>query len=154
MAEAWLGLGANMENPPVQLEEAISRLNAHGEVEITARSSTLVNPPWGKTDQNLFHNLVLAVKTSLLPEELLAICLEIETQMGRVRREKWGPRLIDIDLIAYERLEIEGQRLTLPHPHAHQRIFVMSPLREIAPATARWIAERAEAAERARPRST
>ncbi len=153
MPEAWLSLGANMDDPPAQLDEAIARLGPHKNIKITARSSTLVNPPWGKHDQNLFHNLVLTVKTSLKPEELLAVCLDIETQMGRVRGEKWGPRLIDIDLIAYERLEIHSPRLTLPHPHAHERIFVMSPLREIAPATARWIAERAEAAQRATPKS-
>ncbi len=153
MAEAWLGLGANMDDPPAQLEEAISRLGTHKEIEISARSSTLVNPPWGKTDQNLFHNLMLAVTTTFTPQELLATCLDIETQMGRVRGEKWGPRLIDIDLIAYERLEVQSPRLTLPHPHAHERIFVMNPLREIAPRTARWIAERAEAAQRATPKS-
>lgn len=139
MPEAWLGLGANIGNPPAQLEEAVSRLQAHGSINIIARSSVLINPAWGKIDQNQFHNMVIAVQTELNPEELLDVCLSTEADMGRVRGEKWGPRLIDIDLIAFERLELHSERLTLPHPYAHERAFVIDPLREIAPEIAEWI---------------
>ncbi len=144
MAEAWLGLGANIGNLPTQIEEALLRLDQHAQIAITARSSLLFNPPWGKTDQGRFLNMVVAVQTSLSAQNLLAACLTIEADMGRIRGEKWGPRLIDIDLIAYERIEISSEKLTLPHRHAHERSFVMSPLREIAPDTARWIMERSE----------
>ncbi len=144
MAEAWLGLGANIGNPPAQLEEALLRLDQHAQIMVTKRSSLLFNPPWGKKEQNHFLNQVVAIQTSLAAQDLLAACLTIEADMGRIRGEKWGPRLIDIDLIAYERLEINSETLTVPHPFAHQRSFVMSPLREIAPDTARWIMERSE----------
>jgi len=144
MAEAWLGLGANIGNPPAQLEEALLRLNGHAQIMVSECSSLLFNPPWGKTDQNYFLNQVVAVQTSLSAQELLDACLTIENDMGRTRGEKWGPRVIDIDLIAYERLEISSGALTLPHPLAHERGFVMSPLREIAPATARWVMERSQ----------
>jgi len=144
MAEAWLGLGANIGDPPAQLEEALLRLDQHAQIMVTARSSLLFNPPWGKKEQNYFLNQVVAVQTSLSAQDLLNACLTIEDDMGRVRGEKWGPRVIDIDLIAYERLEISSDKLTLPHRYAHERGFVMSPLREIAPATARWIMERSE----------
>jgi len=142
MAQAWLGLGANIGNSPAQIEEALLRLDQHAQIAITARSSLLFNPPWGKKDQNRFLNMVVAVQTSLAAEDLLGACLTIEADMGRIRGEKWGPRLIDIDLIAYDRLEISSETLTLPHRHAHERGFVMSPLREISPDTARWIMER------------
>jgi 2-amino-4-hydroxy-6-hydroxymethyldihydropteridine diphosphokinase len=144
MAEAWLSLGANIGNPAAQLEEALMRLGQHREIKIAARSSLLVNPAWGKIDQNPFHNLVLGIETSLCPEALLQACLKIETDMGRVRQEKWGPRLIDIDLIAYEREVMASPSLVLPHPFAHQRAFVIDLLREIAPDTADWIMELAD----------
>jgi len=99
MAEAWLGLGANTGDPPAQLEEALERLNGHAQIMLGARSKLLVSPAWGKTDQNEFTNLVVGIHTSLLAHDLLAACLTIENDMGRVRGEKWGPRLIDIDLI-------------------------------------------------------
>ncbi|VAW13875.1 2-amino-4-hydroxy-6-hydroxymethyldihydropteridinepyrophosphokinase [hydrothermal vent metagenome] len=144
MAQAWLGLGANIGNPPAQLEEALLRLDQHAQIIIGKRSSLLFNPPWGNKEQNRFLNQVVEVQTSLSAQDLLAACLTIEADMGRIRGEKWGPRLIDIDLIAYQRLEITSENLSLPHPFAHERQFVMSPLREIAPDTASWILQLAE----------
>jgi 2-amino-4-hydroxy-6-hydroxymethyldihydropteridine diphosphokinase len=142
MARAFLALGANIGDPPAQIAEAVGRLTAHPQIELTAHSSIIVTPPWGKTDQPDFHNAVIAVETTLTPEELLDACLDAETEMGRVREEKWGPRLIDIDVIAYDRLEIKTSRLALPHPHAHERDFVLDPLREIAPEVVEWIVGR------------
>lgn len=143
MAKAWLSLGANIGDPPAQLEDALDQLDNHPQINIEARSSTLVNPPWGKTDQPLFHNLAVTIETDLEPEALLEACLFIEDALGRIRTLKWGPRLIDIDIIAYERLEQTSDTLTLPHKHAHERSFVISPLREIASDTANWLLNRA-----------
>ncbi|WP_284342861.1 2-amino-4-hydroxy-6-hydroxymethyldihydropteridine diphosphokinase [Devosia nitrariae] len=145
MPKAWLSLGANIGYPKAQLAEAVQRLDTHPEVTVTSRSSVIITRPWGKTDQPDFANMAVAVETSLKPEPLLDACLAVERDMGRERIEVWGPRLIDIDIIAYDRLEITTERLTVPHPYAHERDFVLVPLREIDPATAEWVMERAKA---------
>lgn len=142
MATAWLSLGANIGDPSAQLVQAIARLDAHAHIRVTAQSSTIRTKAWGKTDQPDFANMAAAVETDLLPVDLLHACLDIERDMGRVRHEVWGPRLIDIDLIAYERLEMDTTKLILPHRFAHERDFVLDPLREISPETADWILSR------------
>lgn len=144
MPKAWLSLGANIGYPKAQLAEAVQRLDAHPEIAVINRSSIITTKPWGKTDQPDFANMAIAVETSLKPEPLLDACLAVERAMGRERVEVWGPRLIDIDIIAYERFEMATERLTVPHPHAHERDFVLDPLREIDPATAAWVVERAK----------
>ena len=108
------------------------------------QSSVLTTKPWGKTDQPDFANQAVAVETSLDPIALLDVILGIELDMGRVRQEVWGPRLIDIDMIAYERVEMTSPRLTLPHPYAHERDFVLVPLGEIAADVVSWIVGRAK----------
>jgi len=142
MKKAYLALGANLGDPAGQLEEAIRRLDSDAHIHVFARSTMIVSPAWGKTDQPDFTNMVLGVETSLKPAALLRACLGIENQMGRVRGEPWGPRLIDIDIIAYEDHVIRTPGLTLPHPYAHSRAFVLDPLREIAPAVADWVVRR------------
>ena len=139
MGRAWLGLGANIGAPDVQVREAVRRLQGHPEISVVAQSAMLTTKPWGKTDQPDFSNMVVAVETSLKPIALLEACLGIELAMGRVRKEVWGPRLIDIDIIAYDDIQIRSARLTLPHAFAHQRDFVLEPLREIAPEIADWV---------------
>lgn len=142
MARAFLALGANIGDPEAQLEDALEHLSAHPLIAIGESSDVLVNPAWGKEDQPEFHNMVVEVETGLSPDELLDACLMVEEAMGRVRAEKWGPRLIDVDIVAYEQVEQTSERLTLPHPHAHERDFVMKPLRQIAPEVADWVAAR------------
>lgn len=144
MRTAYLALGANIGNPASQLEQAITELAATPEITVKARSSVIITAPWGKTDQPEFHNMVLAIATSLSPERLLKTCLAIEAHMGRQRRERWGPRLIDIDIIAYGQVELDTASLVIPHLHAHERDFVLVPLREIAPDVAKWIVGRAK----------
>ncbi|KKB77919.1 2-amino-4-hydroxy-6-hydroxymethyldihydropteridine pyrophosphokinase [Devosia soli] len=139
MALAWLSLGANIGDPRAQLEEAIRRLDAHPHIRVTKQSEVISTKPWGKTDQPDFANMAAEIETDLEPIDLLHVALDTEREMGRVRHEVWGPRVIDIDIIAYERIEMQTGRLTLPHPHAHARDFVLVPLREIAPDTANWI---------------
>jgi 2-amino-4-hydroxy-6-hydroxymethyldihydropteridine diphosphokinase len=146
MAKAWLSLGANIGYPKAQLTEAVQRLDQHPQIIVVNRSSVIVTEPWGKTDQPDFANMAVTVETSLKPEALLEACLGIERAMGRERIEVWGPRLIDIDIIAYERLVQETERLTLPHKFAHERAFVLDPLREIDPETAEWVVKRARGA--------
>jgi 2-amino-4-hydroxy-6-hydroxymethyldihydropteridine diphosphokinase len=142
MARAWLSLGANIGDPPAQLAEAVQRLGTVTGTTVTAQSAVIRTAPWGKTDQPDFANMAIEIETDLEPEALLDACLTIEHEMGRVREEVWGPRLIDIDIIAYERIRQRSERLTLPHPHAHEREFVLGPLREISPDTAEWIIAR------------
>lgn len=138
MARAHIGLNANTGEPAAQLEEAIRRLAAHPQIEIMARSS-IVRSKAAKARQPDFLNLVIGIETDLKARALLDICLGIELEMGRVHREVWAPRLIDIDIIAYDDIEIRSSRLHLPHAFAHSRNFVLDPLREIAPDVADWV---------------
>ncbi|WP_026789515.1 2-amino-4-hydroxy-6-hydroxymethyldihydropteridine diphosphokinase [Pleomorphomonas oryzae] len=132
MAKAALSLGGNIGDVRATIAGALDLLEAAG-VHVIARSSDYRTRPWGKTDQPDFTNVSAVVETTLPPHELLATCLEVERRLGRVRHERWGPRLIDIDLIAYDGVRMDTTDLTLPHRHAHERGFVLIPLAEIAP---------------------
>ena len=139
MARAVLALGANMGDPARQISRAIEAIAGHPRISLLKQSTLIVSEPWGKTDQDRFHNGAVLIETTLDPIELLDFCLAIEAEIGRVRIEKWGPRLIDIDVIVYDDLVVDSERLTLPHPYAHERDFVLDPLREIAPDMADWL---------------
>ena len=141
-SKAWLSLGANIGNPPAQLAEAVRRIGAKDAITITGQSSVLITKPWGKTDQPDFANMILEIEISLEPIELLDVVLGVEIDMGRERKEVWGPRLIDIDVIAVDHQVIDLPRLKVPHPYAHERDFVLDPLREIAPGIADWLVSR------------
>lgn len=129
---AFIGIGSNLGNPAENCEEAIRLLNAEPEVEVAARSCLYESEPVGKTDQNWFINAAVSIKTSLTPEALLETILKIEKVFGRKRREKWGPRIIDLDLLVYEDRVINSNNLTLPHPEMAKRRFVLLPLSEFA----------------------
>lgn len=139
MSRSVLALGANIGDPAAQVDDAIDRLAAHPKIALLARATPIVTKPWGKTDQPDFVNSAVLIETGLLPLALLDTCQRIEQDMGRVRIEKWGPRLIDIDMITYDRLRAKGPRLTLPHPFASERDFVLIPMREIAPDMVDWL---------------
>lgn len=128
----FLSLGTNLGQKAENLDKALSLLTQKG-VKWLRKSAHYATPPWGKTDQDNFLNMVVEVEFAGSPHELLARCLEVETQMGRVRSEKWGPRLIDIDIIDFHRQQISEPQLQLPHPFYPQRDFVMLPLRELEP---------------------
>ncbi|CAM3396902.1 2-amino-4-hydroxy-6-hydroxymethyldihydropteridine diphosphokinase [Nosocomiicoccus ampullae] len=132
-AKAYLGLGANIGERHENLKRAIQLLNAGPHVEVAKESSIYETAPYGKTDQPDFLNMVLEVKTDLEPIELLEFCLSVENELGRVREEVWGPRIIDIDVLMYEDLEIDIDNLIVPHEEMHLRKFVLEPLNEIAP---------------------
>ncbi|WP_244523014.1 2-amino-4-hydroxy-6-hydroxymethyldihydropteridine diphosphokinase [Devosia sp. YR412] len=139
-------MGANIGDPPAQLAEALRRIDAEEHVHITKRSSVIITKAWGKTDQPDFANMAIEVETSLKPLELLDVLQAIELAMGRVRKEVWGPRLIDIDILAYDQIEMISPRLTLPHPYAHEREFVLNPLAEISPSVNQWLTRRVHSA--------
>ena len=125
-------LGGNQGNPKSNFEKSIEFIEK--KIGIVVSSSSLYQTAaWGKEDQAPFLNQVLKVSTKLGPEILLKEILEIESLVGRVRYEKWGPRIIDIDILFYENAIIEEKDLTIPHPYLHQRAFTLIPLEEIAP---------------------
>jgi len=130
---AYVGLGANLGEPRQQLQEAISRLHAAEEIEVVRASSFYRTPPLGPPGQSWYINAVIQVRTRLTPEELLRVLHRVEEDLGRVRRERWGPRLIDLDLLLYNGVILSGLDLCLPHPEMHRRSFVLVPLAEIAP---------------------
>ncbi|MBT3510558.1 MAG: 2-amino-4-hydroxy-6-hydroxymethyldihydropteridine diphosphokinase [Nitrospina sp.] len=130
--KAFIGIGSNLGTPAGNCEKAIDLLNAALEIEVVHRSSLYESEPVGEIKQNWFVNTAVAIKTSLAPDELLNTVLKIEKNMGRERREKWGPRIIDLDLLAYESSVINSVTLTLPHPEMLKRRFVLLPLCEFA----------------------
>ena len=131
MKQAWVGLGSNLEEPLTQLTDAYRRLAADPQIHVEAASSVYLSAPQGPQDQPDFYNAVLWLRTSMTPEKLLTSLLATETEMGRKRLRHWGERCIDLDLLAYERLEISSPDLVLPHPRAHERRFVLDPLIEL-----------------------
>lgn len=133
MTAAYLGLGSNVGDKAAMIAEAVVRLAATPGIAVTARSGDYRTPPWGDTDQDWFLNAALAVETTLSPHDLLEAGLAIETALGRVRERRWGPRVIDIDVLSYAGAEISDARLVLPHRFVRERAFVLVPLAEIAP---------------------
>jgi len=130
---AYVGLGANVGDPRRQLAEALKRLHAAVEVEVTRVSTFYRNPPLGPADQPWYVNAAARVRTRLGPEELLGLLQQVETAMGRVRGERWGPRRLDLDLLLFNGEVIFAPNLVVPHPEMHRRAFVLVPLAEIAP---------------------
>ncbi|KQP92182.1 2-amino-4-hydroxy-6-hydroxymethyldihydropteridine diphosphokinase [Methylobacterium sp. Leaf117] len=130
---AYLGLGSNLGDKAATLADAVARLAATPGIRVVARSSNYRTPPWGDTDQDWFLNAAIGVETTLTPHALLEAGLAIETAMGRVRERRWGPRVIDIDVLSYAGAAISDERLVLPHRFVRERAFVLVPLAEIAP---------------------
>ena len=135
MVEALLGLGGNLGDVQATFDQAVAVFCDGHDVRLVARSSDYRTAPWGVTDQPPFVNLALAVDTTLTPRALLDRALRVEAMFGRDRakEQRWGPRILDIDIIAFDGLEMNENGLTLPHPHLFERAFVLAPLAEIAP---------------------
>ena len=129
----YLSLGANLGNRAETLRAAVQRIAAKDGVTLCVVSSLYETAPWGKTDQPAFLNIAVSLKTMLLPEAVLALTQTVETELGRVRHERWGPRTIDIDILYIEGVERHTPALTLPHPYMTERAFVLVPMAEIAP---------------------
>lgn len=129
---AYLLLGSNLGDRLSHLEAAIANINEKVG-QVFAKSGIYETAAWGKTDQPSFLNQAIGVRSTLSPYEMLTAVLDIEREMGRVRLERWGQRLIDIDIIFYEdEIIMENKILHLPHPEMHRRRFVLAPLNEIA----------------------
>lgn len=123
-------LGSNINDPKLQLDEAIKRISKLGEV--ISKSSIYVTAAWGKTDQNDFFNQAIILTTKFQANELMEQLLQVEQSMGRIREQKWAERSIDIDIILIDNKIINSDNLNVPHPYMHQRRFVLEPCNEIA----------------------
>jgi 2-amino-4-hydroxy-6-hydroxymethyldihydropteridine diphosphokinase len=135
MAEALIALGGNVGDVRATLDRAVAMLNEGPGLRVVARSSEYRTPPWGVTDQAPFVNAVIAADTTLTPQDLLARAQGVERALGRDRshEQRWGPRPVDIDILAYDDVVLDTPGLTLPHPRLFERAFVLVPLTEIAP---------------------
>jgi len=133
--DTYLGLGANLGDPVAQVRRAVDELLGRRLLEPPVRRSSLYRtPPWGLTAQPWFVNAVVSGRSPLPPLELLRAVKQIEKDLGRSSDEiRWGPRLIDIDILLYGRQSLSTPELTLPHPQMRRRAFVLVPLLEIAP---------------------
>lgn len=129
--KAVVALGANLEEPRKAIELAIELLKQS--TDVTAVSSLYETAPVGGPEQDNYINAVVTLESELPAADLLALLHGIEKSMGRVRQERWGPRVIDLDLIQYGTLLSKSEELTLPHPRAHERRFVLEPWQEIDP---------------------
>lgn len=131
---AYLGLGANLGDREASILAVLRQIDALPTITVTAVSSLYETAPVGVTDQPNFLNAVAEVRTPLPPERLLQAVLHLENSMGRVRNQRWGPRVIDIDILAYGDRQVALPGLTIPHPRLEERAFAVVPLAEIAPA--------------------
>ena len=133
MMKAVLGLGTNMGKRLENLENALNSIALLPKTKIIKTSSVYETEPWGYTEQARFLNCAVLVETGLTPNALLGACLGIEAALGRVRKLRNGPRIIDIDVLLYEDFELESEELTVPHPFILQRDFVLVPLHDLFP---------------------
>ncbi|NVK34132.1 MAG: 2-amino-4-hydroxy-6-hydroxymethyldihydropteridine diphosphokinase [Rhodobacteraceae bacterium] len=133
LIKAALGLGSNMGNTQANMTAAIRLLKEVDNLKLIDRSSDYRTPPWGPIPQDDYRNICVTIETSLSARDLLTHCLEIERALGRVRDIRWGPRLIDIDVLIYGFEQIDEKLLTVPHPRMAERAFVLVPLAEIWP---------------------
>lgn len=132
MPIVYIGIGSNLGSREENCIRSVWLLRDSGLI-INKESSLYETEPWGVTDQPYFINMAVGAETSLEPEELLEALKAIERQMGRKDAGKWGPRIIDLDILLYDDLVIRTPELCIPHPLMHMREFVLRPLSEIAP---------------------
>jgi 2-amino-4-hydroxy-6-hydroxymethyldihydropteridine diphosphokinase len=130
---AYVGIGSNLQEPAEEVRRALEQLRTLPDTRCVARSRLYRSVPFGSVAQPEFVNAVAGLLTQLEPEGLLARLRAIEVRMGRKRRERWGPRIIDLDLLVYSREARASDALALPHPGIPERNFVLYPLAEIAP---------------------
>lgn len=131
--DAVLALGTNIGDRAGNIADALRRISADGAIRVVARSRLYRTAPWGVTDQDWFLNACAGIETRLDPQALLRRCQDVENDMGRVRTQRWGPRIIDIDIIAIRDRQVAEPNLTVPHPLISERAFVLVPLKDIAP---------------------
>lgn len=128
-----LGLGSNLGDPRANLDAAVRLIEQTPGITLVARSSDYRTPPWGPVPQDDYINICVVVDTYLSPQELLQRCLDVEKELGRVRDIRWGPRIIDVDVLIYGIRKVQEDNLDVPHPRMGDRAFVLIPLAEIWP---------------------
>lgn len=131
--KAYVTIGSNMGDKEENFRKAINKINELDGTQISKTSSFIITEPWGNENQDEFLNGALEVKTYLTPRELMKELLRIESELGRVREIKWGPRIIDLDIILFDDIVSNDEFVIIPHPFMHLRDFVLKPLNEIAP---------------------
>lgn len=131
--EVFLGLGSNLGDRRENLLTALRLLDGMEGMEMGEVSSVYETEPWGVLEQPGFLNMVALAHTSRDPRGVLDACREVEKEMGRVRERKWGPRIIDVDILLYDDIELEQEDLVIPHPRMLEREFVLVPLLELRP---------------------
>ncbi|QRF32438.1 MULTISPECIES: 2-amino-4-hydroxy-6-hydroxymethyldihydropteridine diphosphokinase [Bacillus] len=130
---AYIALGSNIGKKETYLREAVKKLHEHPEVQVELISSIYETAPVGYENQDDFLNMAVKITTSLRPEELLSLTQKIEQELGRTREVRWGPRTADLDILLYNRENIETEQLVVPHPRMYERLFVLVPMSEICP---------------------
>jgi len=132
VAVVYLGIGSNIGDRRANCRRSVELLRDRG-IRVTKVSSQFETEPWGLEDQPCFVNMAVEAETTLSPLDLLAVLKNIEREMGRGSGVRWGPRVIDLDILLYDDLIFYTEALTIPHPHLHERRFALEPLAEIAP---------------------
>ncbi len=131
--KAYICLGSNLNDPREQVQKAAELLRAEPGIHVRRESALIRTKAYGREDQPDFYNQVLEIETQYEPYELLHALMDIERRMGRVRKKKWGPRVIDLDILFYGDVVLQSDQLTLPHPDLHNRGFVLDLLAELSP---------------------
>ncbi|HBJ00331.1 MULTISPECIES: 2-amino-4-hydroxy-6-hydroxymethyldihydropteridine diphosphokinase [Lysinibacillus] len=134
MKDVYLSIGTNMGERYENLQQAVALLREKENIEVVRVSSVYETAAVGYTDQADFLNMAVHLKTDVSSTEMLKICQSIEQELGRVREFRWGPRIIDLDILLYNHENIETENLLVPHPRMYERAFVLVPLVEITPA--------------------
>ncbi|MBA2876732.1 2-amino-4-hydroxy-6-hydroxymethyldihydropteridine diphosphokinase [Thermaerobacillus caldiproteolyticus] len=128
---AYIALGSNVGNRLYYLREAVRKLDEHEQISVIDTSSIYETDPVGYVEQDKFLNMVIKIQTTLSPFALLEVTRKIEQELGRKREIRWGPRTLDLDILLYNRENIETEQLTIPHPRMVERAFVLVPLFEL-----------------------
>ena len=131
--KAYIALGSNIGEKEENINIAIEKIKSNKEIKMIKKSTIIETEPWGYENQDSFKNAVIEVNTILNQRELMALLLDIEKDMKRERIFRWGPRVIDLDIIFYDDLVTSDDFVTIPHPRMEEREFVLAPLNEIAP---------------------
>ncbi|MBC7075871.1 MAG: 2-amino-4-hydroxy-6-hydroxymethyldihydropteridine diphosphokinase [Syntrophomonadaceae bacterium] len=133
MKSVYIGLGSNSGEKAKNLQNAVKMIENTEGINVKRTSSFYLTAPWGRIEQEEFVNQVIEIETDMSARDLLDKLQEIEIKMGRLRRGRWGPRIIDLDILLYGDEVLDFAELKVPHPYMRERLFVLVPLQEIAP---------------------
>lgn len=128
--EVYISLGSNIGDKKSNLQKAIALISI--KCEVVAQSSLYETAPWGNINQDNFVNQVIYLKTLYSPKNLMTFLLAVESEMGRIREDKWGPRTIDLDILFYDDVIIDEEKLKVPHPQISARKFILTPMAELS----------------------